>query len=405
MHIGKRNNIFAAYLIALCMAFSSCRSSTDITAGMDGTTVPELTESSGVSQTEVTTVRDLTDTAAEITETTSLSPADTEASDSEKDSESDLTETGETSAGTTEVLPTETARTDTEPAETALKTEQTTTAAKKPPAEVVIPKIKMPEASGEKVVSGENSEVDYSFAGEGYVSAVYSGSAAGAKIRIKCGDIQYDHNLSAGGKREFFPLMGSGSYDVKIYEQFSGNKYKLIAEGSFEAAVKDGTKTYRYPNKYVNYNGSSVCVKRAAEVCAGAADDVERIALIFGYITENITYDKQLAATVQSGYVPDPDSTLSKGKGICFDYASLFAAMCRSQSIPARLVVGYAEPDIYHAWNEVYTEETGWITPELFLRKKGYNIADATFYAGTSDKEKISAYISDEGNYSALYRY
>lgn len=402
MRIRKRNNIFAVWLIVLCMAFSSCRSGTDVTPASD------LPEDSGVSQTDTSSEESydsITETT-ETTETTSVSLTDTEIPDTEQD----LTETAETSHEPTETVSTETTltetvRTETDRTETVSQTEQTTTTAKKPPAEVVIPKIKMPEATGEKAVTGENAEFDYSFAEEGYISAVYSGSAAGAKIRIKCGDVQYDHNLSAGGKREFFPLMGGGSYDVKIYEQFSGSKYKLVAEGSFEATVKDGTKTYRYPNKYVNYNGSSACVKKAAEVCAGAKDDVERIALIFGYITENITYDKQLAATVQSGYVPDPDSTLSKGKGICFDYASLFAAMCRSQSIPARLVIGYAEPDIYHAWNEVYTEETGWITPELFLRKKGYNIADATFYAGTPDKEKISAYISDEGNYSALYRY
>ncbi|MDE5993245.1 MAG: transglutaminase domain-containing protein, partial [Oscillospiraceae bacterium] len=68
-------------------------------------------------------------------------------------------------------------------------------------------------------------------------------------------------------------------------------------------------------------------------------------------------------------------------------------------------VIGYAEPNIYHAWNEVYTEETGWITPELFLKKKGYNLTDATFYASNSDKEKIAGYISDDKNYAAMYRY
>ncbi len=199
--------------------------------------------------------------------------------------------------------------------------------------------------------------------------------------------------------------MGSGSYTVKMYEQVSGKNYAEILSGDFEAAVKSETSTYLYPNKYVNYGNGSECVKKAAEVCAGKSGDVEKIGAVFDWIADNITYDKTLAATVQSGYVPDPDRTIAAGKGICFDYASLFAAMCRSQSIPARLVIGYADPNIYHAWNEVYTEETGWITPELFLKKKGYNIADATFYAGNSDKEKIAGYISDEGNYSAMYRY
>lgn len=70
------------------------------------------------------------------------------------------------------------------------------------------------------------------------------------------------------------------------------------------------------------------------------------------WVTDNVAYDTQLAATVKSGYVPDPDSVLAKRSGICYDYASLMAAMVRSQGIPARLVVGYAADNIYHAWNE-----------------------------------------------------
>ena len=79
--------------------------------------------------------------------------------------------------------------------------------------------------------------------------------------------------------------------------------------------------------------------------------------------------------------------------------------MARSQGIPTRLVVGYAADNIYHAWNEVWTDETGWITPELLLSRKGYNIVDATFYAGSSNKAKIAEYIQNSGNYAALYYY
>lgn len=272
-------------------------------------------------------------------------------------------------------------------------------------AEVVIPEVKTPLASGTSVLTGENAEVDYGNASDGYISAVYSGGSAMAKLRVKRGDVQYDHDLAAGGKREFFPLMGSGSYTVKIYEQVSGKNYAEVLSGDFDANVKSETGAYLYPNKYVNFGNGSVCVEKAAEVCAGKSGDVEKIAAVFDYIADSIAYDKQLAATVKSGYIPDPDRTIAAGKGICFDYASLFAAMCRSQGIPSRLVIGYAEPNIYHAWNEVYTEETGWITPELFLKQKGYNIADATFYAGNTDKKKIAEYISDDGNYSAMYRY
>ena len=108
---------------------------------------------------------------------------------------------------------------------------------------------------------------------------------------------------------------------------------------------------------------------------------------------------------MKKGYVPDPNKTYNIRTGICFDYASLMCAMLRSQSIPTRLVVGNASPDIYHAWNEVYTEETGWITPELLLKKSGYNIVDSTFYASSTNKSQIASYISNSGNYQALHYY
>ena len=41
----------------------------------------------------------------------------------------------------------------------------------------------------------------------------------------------------------------------------------------------------------------------------------------------------------------------------------------------------------------------------LELSQKGYNIVDATFYAGSSNKEKIADYIQNSGNYAALYYY
>ena len=384
----RKANLYVFSLMC-ALLLSSC------TGGNNDTTsaASEQTFSVATVQTEISEISDTK------TETDSIS---------ENVSESEISDTEQTSEITSEMenTVTEISQIVTEIPETKTETEATTTTAattSKPKAEVVIPKINMPK-TGDKVISGDNAEADYSYAAEGYISAMYSGSASAAKVRITCGDIRYDHDLTPG-KREFFPLMGSGSYSVQIYEQISGNKFAPLAEGNFEANVSSSVSTYLYPNKYVDFDGNSACVKKAAEVCAGITDDVEKIAEIFGYVTENISYDKNLAATVQSGYVPYPDNTLSKGKGICFDYTSLFAAMCRSQGIPARLVIGYAEPEIYHAWNEVYTDETGWITPELFLKKKGYNITDATFYSSNSNKEKISAYISDDGNYSAVYRY
>lgn len=405
--------------VLLCMMFSLCFFMLSACSGNDGLSADAETAESTVITVAVTTESETSATAEMVTtaETTSVTEASsvtdeqTETSTvTETASETTVTEMSVTETTTTETVAsaTESETTVQTTVETTVPTtEQTTTekVTEKPKAEVVIPEIKIPLASGSKAETNDKGEIDFSCANEGYISAVYTGKSTRAKLRVKCGDLQYDHDLAADGTREFFPLMESGSYSVKIYELVVGKSYGEAVSADFDVKIKSSTGMYLYPNKYVDFDSSSNAVKKAAELCAGIDDDVEKIAEIFGYVAGNTKYDKQLAATVKSGYIPDPDKTLKLGTGICFDYASLMAAMCRSQGIPTRLVIGYAEPDIYHAWNEVYTDETGWITPELFLKKKGYNIADATFYAGNPDKEKIADYIEDDSNYSAMYRY
>lgn len=272
---------------------------------------------------------------------------------------------------------------------------------------VVIPDVLTVNAPGKASVVNGDAVLDYSNAKLGYISASYRGESARAKIRIICGDETYDHDLAADGTFEYFPLsQGSGSYSVQIYEQLEGRSYSTVFDEpvEFNASIADELSMYLYPNKYVDFERSSDCVEKGAQICAGADGTIEKLAAIFGYITNNVTYDYDLAATVKSGYVPDPDATLARGKGICFDYASLFAAMARSQGIPTRLVIGYAT-EIYHAWNEVYTEETGWIAAEVLLSSKGYNIVDSTFYAGAADKAAMAEYITNSANYTAVFRY
>ncbi|MCM1024377.1 MAG: lasso peptide biosynthesis protein [Prevotella sp.] len=423
---SKRNFSANVLLCAVCLTcallFSSCESGGDVSSSSAGApyetvTVSAETELSSPAEEISAAESSVSAESAEETsgesfsETSGTETSETVLSETETAAESEETTTDTAAPSDTEVsenVP-ETSGTASQTASETVSVSETTTVpttAEPPkPAEIVILDVKVPLASGTAVFSEEKAELDYSNAADGYISVVYSGSSAQAKLRIANGTVQYDHDISVGGKRDFIPLMGSGSYSVKVYEHISGKNFAPVLSGEFEVSLKNETDTFLYPNKYVSFGQSSECVKKAAEVCAGKNGDVEEIAAIFGYVADSISYDKQLAATVQSGYIPDPDKTLAAGKGICFDYASLFAAMCRSRGIPARLVIGYADPNIYHAWNEVYTDETGWITPELFLKKKGYNIADATFYSSNSDKEKIADYISDDGNYAAVYRY
>ncbi|HNW87203.1 MAG TPA: transglutaminase-like domain-containing protein [Candidatus Limiplasma sp.] len=102
------------------------------------------------------------------------------------------------------------------------------------------------------------------------------------------------------------------------------------------------------------YGGQRNCEK-SEELCAGLTDGAQKMAAIRAYIVGAITYDYDLAATVQNGYLPAVDSVLAAGKGICFDYAAVTACMLRTQGIPTQLVIGWADT-IYHAWNMVWLD-------------------------------------------------
>lgn len=318
-------------------------------------------------------------------------------------SSSDPVESSESEPDVTEPQPPQTTATTQKP------TPQTTTTTEqkpepKPPAKVVIPDIRVPSSPGTSVAKATGLTVDYSNAAKGYISVTYSGSSDKIRLRLVNGSVTYDHTITSKNT-EYIPLsLGNGTYSVQCYERVDGNKYAQLLDTSLEIKVADELGMYLYPNRYVDFAQNSACVKKGAELCAGDSSDIDKIAHIFEWVSENITYDYDLAASVTSGYIPQPDNTLKKGSGICFDYAALVASMTRSQGIPTRLVIGYAG-DIYHAWNEVWTEETGWIVPELLLAKKGYTRIDATFYSSSGNKKKISDFIADNGNYSAIYYY
>lgn len=277
-----------------------------------------------------------------------------------------------------------------------------TSSAEEKPVKVTVPQIATGNFTGAKTLENDIASVDISDAASGVVQVSYKGSCSNVKVRITMGNNVYDYGLSGSA---VYPLQsGSGEYNVKVLENISGKTYAIALDESFSAEVSDFSP-YLLPTQYISFSQSDNCVKKAAELCAGCDSDAEKIAAIFEYVTDNISYDKQLAASVKSGYIPDPDSTLAKGTGICFDYASLFAAMCRSQSIPTKLVMGYIQGNMYHAWNEVYTKETGWVTLDLFIEKNKWNLLDPTFYASADNKSDAAEYMSDKDGYSAVYYY
>ena len=78
--------------------------------------------------------------------------------------------------------------------------------------------------------------------------------------------------------------------------------------------------------------------------------------------------------------------------------------MLRSQGVPCKLVVGYAG-SAYHAWINVWSEETGWIDAVIFFDGQSWKRMDPTFASSAGESAEIMKYIGDGSNYTAKYFY
>ena len=93
--------------------------------------------------------------------------------------------------------------------------------------------------------------------------------------------------------------------------------------------------TFSYTNKSL-VNGTGVLwdanhEKQFDEICLGTLTDEEKAKVAYTWVLNNITYDCDCNTFYQYSNI---DKTLQAKKGICYDIANLFTAICRSQNIP-----------------------------------------------------------------------
>ena len=244
--------------------------------------------------------------------------------------------------------------------------------------------------------------VDLSGASQGYF-AVKVSSDTRIKLVVEKDDEKYIYDVVLD-KVQIFPFqLGNGSYKISVMKNIVDNKYSELYSTWAEVSLEDEFGPFLRPSQYADFNADSKCVAKAAELAGQAADANGFITNVYDFVCKNVTYDREKAATVESGYLPVPDETMESGKGICFDYASLAASMLRSQGIPTKIIFGYVGEgdDLYHAWNMFYTEEAGWVAVEFEVSADEWNRLDLTFSANGED----SQFIGDGSNYLDVYQY
>ena len=269
------------------------------------------------------------------------------------------------------------------------------------------PQVLTAEASGKVTYGSDIVSLDASNTADGYLMLRYSGSNEKVKLQITLPDgTEYTYPVTASEDYSVYPLPGgNGSYKVTLLESVSveDNLYAVSFTQDLDVEISNEFSPFLYPNFYVNFTADSACVKKGEELAQGCSSDLDAITNIYNYVIKNISYDQGKADSVPYGYIPSPDDTLKSGSGICFDYASLMAAMLRSQRIPTKLDVGYSG-DVYHAWISCYVTEVGWVDNIIKFDGKNWSIMDPTL-ASNNSAANVKKYVGDGSNYVTKYTY
>jgi len=259
------------------------------------------------------------------------------------------------------------------------------------------------------------SEIDVTYKNDGYIRARIT-TKTSKRMRLRTlyaksdgSKIEYTYDLNGTGVWETYSLQsGNGEYAIYILENVDGRRYSMVQKVDVGIEYSRENAPFLVPTQNVNYSADSNAVKKAEDLSKNADTDLKKVENIYKYIVETITYDtakaKKIASGEITGYLPEIDDTLKTSKGICFDYSSLFAAMLRSQDIPAKLIMGYvalSQEHSYHAWNEIFVKDIGWIKirSEVYFDGKSWERMDSTF-ASSNTAGKRTKFMSEDRNYT-----
>lgn len=260
-----------------------------------------------------------------------------------------------------------------------------------------------PEAPGKKTLGSSPLILDISNQDQGYLTAESDSDDSRMNIQLTApSGVVYSYFLEPDEQTVLPFSEGSGEYLITCYQQVDGNQYAALYTETLTIKLQNEFLPFLYPNQYVDFSSKSEACKLAASLVKEDMTDIDILKTFYTYVTSHISYDYDKADSVEAGYLPDVDDTLSTGTGICFDYAALTTAMLRSQDIPCKLQIGYSG-DVKHAWIDVYIRSRGWVTKAVSFDGDTWKLMDPTFDANSDGDEAIQEYIGDESNYTVQF--
>jgi hypothetical protein len=117
-------------------------------------------------------------------------------------------------------------------------------------------------------------------------------------------------------------------------------------------------------------------IQKTAKELRGSETNAYRVAsAIRGWVSKNMTADASI------GVPRSAKDVFQRRRGVCRDYATLYAAIARAAGIPTRLCGGIVYADgkfFYHAWAESYVGSWVAFDPTLHDIKNPVDFVDAT---------------------------
>ena len=210
-----------------------------------------------------------------------------------------------------------------------------------------------PVAPGGMLNSSGSLQVDAAALSEGYFQAsVQNASGKKYKMRVTKDGQKLTYDLNPNGDFEIFPLqLGDGYYEISLYRNIQGKEYAAAGTVGVNVSLSDSEVCFLYPNQYVMYTPETEAVGEAEALCSSLTEK-QAYEKVCEFMKSGFVYDYVKALTVKAGTLPDIDDCFSKKMGVCQDLSAIMCCMLRTQGVPARLVIGYAD-DYYHAWVEM----------------------------------------------------
>ncbi len=185
-----------------------------------------------------------------------------------------------------------------------------------------------------------------------------------------------------------FQLQSAQNLPAAIYDSIQ----KANSTNAVSSENKDSTAGYWKQTVVTYFNGVTLdeAVKSNSEIDNAAVritgaeqEPLKKAYLLYDWVRLNVKYDQgkvemieKNASYINSGAIV----TYEERKGVCLDYASLYAAMCRAAGIKVRIITGMGYNGVQwgdHAWNQIYNpQEARWVDVDTTFGSSGVNYFD-----------------------------